>query len=235
MKKISDAISIASRPFRGQRDNLSYDAIALHHLRPLLDRFDYLPWPRPSMRPAAVLALVNDIVINNRSHIVECGAGISTLLCAAALEHVDGFIVSVDESADWLRFVEGKLSSAKLSHRVQLVHAERTILAMETNDREWYSWKKFESALGDMSIDLLVVDGPAAYGRDDREIRFPALPMLHSRLSERCCVVLDDAGREGEKRIMEKWSDLLGFGAEDLQIVSGTYVWNRGSRFYPGL
>lgn len=235
MKDISTVLSIAARPFRGRRDNLSYDAIALHHLRPLIDRFDYLPWPRPSMRPAAVLGLVNDIIINNRTQIVECGTGISTLLCAAASEEVGGFITSVDENADWLHFIESKLSFANLEHRVKIVHAERTKVSVEGRDVDWYCWEKFESELLEKTIDLLVVDGPAAYGNGDAEIRFPALPMLYSRLSEKCCVVLDDAGREGERQIMAKWSNLLGLQAEDLEIVSGTYVWNRGGRFYPGL
>ena len=54
-------------------------------------------------------------------------------------------------------------------------------------------------------IDLLLVDGPPS-GEPGRErSRYPALPALEARLAPGAAVVLDDAGRPGERWVLERW------------------------------
>jgi hypothetical protein len=67
-------------------------------------------------------------------------------------------------------------------------------------DFSWYQTDVFADLQG---IDLLVVDGPPA--RASLEARYPALPTLRDRLSPNAIVVLDDAGREDETQIVERW------------------------------
>ena len=54
-------------------------------------------------------------------------------------------------------------------------------------------------------IDMFVIDGPPAKDNYDTESRFPALPLLYSRLSDGATVILNDAAREGEKQIVQEW------------------------------
>lgn len=235
MLRINGLFSRLSRPFQRRRDDLIYDTIALEHLRPLMNRFDYLAWPRPSMRPGGVLFIVNDILINNRKRVFEFGAGISTLLSAAALEKTNGSLVSIEEDNDWLDLIRDKLTEAGLIQRATLVHAKRESMSLEGQQMNWYSQGPVEEAARTDKIDALIVDGPAAYKPNDAEIRFPALPLLEPMLSDDCVVILDDAGRSGEASIMGKWSSLLRSKPEDLQLQAGIYAWSRGKRFYPGL
>ena len=48
----------------------------------------YLPWGSGTMRPAGLVAVCNDIVLNDRRRIVELGSGISTVLFARLLAQV---------------------------------------------------------------------------------------------------------------------------------------------------
>jgi len=48
--------------------------------------------------------------------------------------------------------------------------------------------------------------------------RFPALPALADRLAPHALVILDDANREPEREIVERWQQLLpewSFGVDD--------------------
>ena len=65
---------------------------------------------------------------------------------------------------------------------------------------------------GIQAVDLLLVDGPPAYRPEIALARYPAGPYFAPRLSQRCAVFLDDAGREGEqaKAIAGRWQQELG-------------------------
>jgi hypothetical protein len=38
--------------------------------------------------------------------------------------------------------------------------------------------------------------------------RYPAFPFMQAHLAERCRIFLDDADREGEKRVLQLWTDM---------------------------
>lgn len=50
---------------------------------------------------------------------------------------------------------------------------------------------------------MLVVDGPPA--ATGPQARYPSLPMLIDRLAKNATVVLDDAHRRDELKIVEEW------------------------------
>jgi hypothetical protein len=59
----------------------------------------------------------------------------------------------------------------------------------------WYDTEIIDASLKG-KYDLVLVDGPPT---GDKLNRYPALPYLHKRLSERFSFYLDDASREGER------------------------------------
>ncbi len=61
------------------------DLHAWQILAPLLARDPYLPWTSGSMRPAALVAVCNEVVHRARTRIVECGSGMSTVVLARLL------------------------------------------------------------------------------------------------------------------------------------------------------
>jgi predicted O-methyltransferase YrrM len=69
---------------------------------------------------------------------------------------------------------------------------------------DWYDLSK----LGDISsIDLLFVDGPP--GSKNPKARHPAIAECVAKLSPRAIVVIDDAGRDGEKDMAHEFAKAL--------------------------
>ncbi len=65
----------------------------------------------------------------------------------------------------------------------------------------WYDFRADEML--PEAIDLLAIDGPPR--KLDPLVRYPARPRLFLRLRPGATVFLDDAGRAGEKRVLELW------------------------------
>ena len=88
----------------------------------------YLPWGSGSMRPAGLVAVCNDIVLNDRRRIVELGSGISTVLLARLLAQVsadggDRRLAAVEHDARWRRWVVGQLAREAVGDHVAVVDA----------------------------------------------------------------------------------------------------------------
>ncbi|MBI3722334.1 class I SAM-dependent methyltransferase [bacterium] len=112
-------------------------------------------------------------------------------------------VFSVDDDVRFLENARARLEGQALSvGQVHLVHAPlgRGTFAGVTQD--WYS----ETALAEIPgpIDLLFVDGPQGHVG-----RFPAVPAFLDRLSPRAAIVLDDANRDDERRILAAWAEIL--------------------------
>jgi Methyltransferase domain len=173
-----------------------------HHawqiLRPLLDRGGYLPWTTGSMRPAGLVTVCNDVVHGARTRVVECGSGVSTVVLARLLrERRAGGVVALEHDAHWAAFVRDQL------RREALEDVARVVDAPLRGDPPWYA----PAALAEVpaQVDLLVIDGPPAGGRDDGTSRAPALAWFAPRLVDGATVVLDDIARAGEREVVAGW------------------------------
>jgi Methyltransferase domain len=148
--------------------------------------------------------------------VVECGAGISTLVLAryAALASSEGescCIVSLEQDFETTQSVRLRLSSVSLDRFVQVVHSP-----LDANDN--YSLHNFEKVLARLPrkcIDFLVIDGPAgAIG-----CRLETLPMLLGHCLGGAKWFLDDAFRDGEMRILHQWSRLASIEVEGIYPI----------------
>src|SRR5690348_12241875 len=132
------------------------DMLAIQALAPLSP--SYLPWSQAAMRPSAVVAVLNDIVINNRSHVVECGGGVSTFYIARLLRERGGHLYTIEHDADWARLLEQSLQAEGLGDHANVVFAPLARSSHSLEDTPWYSEEKL-SCVVNSPIDLLVVDG----------------------------------------------------------------------------
>jgi len=175
------------------------DARALQALAPLSGSF--LPWTSSSMRPAAILAITGDIVTNRRRVIVECGSGNSTVFAARALaqHEISGHIHSIDHDRTWAHLTARAIIRENLQQWASVTCAELV--------DGWYDRDRLPVVDG---IDLLVVDGPPAFGSKIQMAREPALDVFWDRLAPGATVVLDDSGRQGEKRVIAAWQERHG-------------------------
>ncbi|MDQ3587095.1 MAG: class I SAM-dependent methyltransferase [Actinomycetota bacterium] len=149
--------------------------------------------------------MLNDIVINNRKRIIECGGGISTLYMARLLSTKGGHLFTIEEDPEWSEILGTMLVEHDLHDQVSIIVAPMAPTQLGVNGMPWYSSDKLEHLLDGPPIDLLVVDGPQATEHRTRMARYPALPFFAPNLSEDCTVVLDDIGRQGEQDVLLRW------------------------------
>lgn len=211
------------------------NSVALQRLQGVLSGMGYVPWTSSAVSPVAVETMLNDIVINRRSTIVECGGGVSTFLTARLLKELgreDAHVYTIDDNQAWVDVLRDSLVKYEIEEYVTIIEAplQPTDLARSASGT-WYSTDALKACDGLNAIDLLFVDGPKAGAGPNRLARYPALPFFADRLSERCTVVLDDIDREGEAEIAAAWSDRFGMDFDHRLLHGSIAIATRGSAF----
>lgn len=195
----------------------------------------YLPWPGSAIAPSSLCTILNEIQINNRKTIVEFGSGISTLYIAKVLERTGGHIVSIENDSGWSAIIKEWIDTAGLSNQVTLVDAPLAPCSISDHNLEWYQEDTVVSALSDLTIDCVLVDGPPAYEKGKELARYPALPMTYKKLSDNCVVFLDDIHRVGEKEVIKKWATYSGIKFNQHLRSDSLARGVRGSAFYSAI
>lgn len=169
--------------------------------------------------------LVEHLQSTRPKTIVELGSGTSTLIIAKTLLKLgenDIKHFSVDHEVRYLEITRKLAELNGLDDRIAFCHCP--LVYYDAYDKLWY--EGIRDRLGDQEIDLLIVDGPP--GPLQPKSRAPALPELLELLSDRCTVVLDDAGRGEEQDIAKKWSELSEFELEFQMEGHGMAILRRG-------
>ena len=200
------------------RDTLAMSALAA------LD-VGYVPWSSMAMRPLGLLTVLNDITVNGRRQVVECGGGVSTLYIARLLAtYGDGHLHTVEHDESWAVSLRGMLHREGLEAFCTVTLAP---LEPAASRGAWYSLAALR-ALDLAGIDRLLVDGPPAYARGQTHAREPAMPFFFSRLASDCTVILDDINRRGERQVVDRWETAFGIRFERRPMDGAIAVWRRG-------
>lgn len=188
------------------------DLLGLKLLENFLPKTQYLPYTSSSLSFEAIRFIANDIVVNQRRHVLEFGAGVSTLVLGALLKGLDvpGQILSLEEDERWCEIMTGIAGREGLD-TVTIVHCP---LADESAEHypQWYQAEHAKKAIL-TPVDLVIADGPSAWQENRKSSRRSAVPFLadHDLLrKESYAVYLDDCNRKAETKILEDWSDQLG-------------------------
>jgi hypothetical protein len=170
-----------------------YTALGGQSLTPLSGRW--------AMDPIGLTALIHHVDQHHPALVLELGGGTSTVWLQRALSrHGGGRLVSVDHDGRFLDATRKWLAGEPGGGLAQVRHAP--LEAMEVSGRltSWYQPSSFDDLVG---IEMLIVDGPPQ--SVGPWARFPALPLLVDRLADEAWIVLDDAERPDERRIVEAW------------------------------
>jgi len=190
------------------------DLLAFEFLAPLST--SYLPWSAFSIRPSALVNILNDLFLNNRSTIVECGSGISTFYIARLLKQNGGHLYTIEHERQWCDMMSHRLQKEGLDRLVTLIYAPLQATDLAIDNIPWYDTNAIEKQLSkETKIDLLLVDGPPAYEEHLKYSRYPAVPYFLPQLSEEYAIVLDDVNRGGEREVLSQWEALLNLKFED--------------------
>lgn len=158
--------------------------------------------PRPNdwtLDAAAISTLCQILERQKPSVIVELGSGLSTPIIAVKIKEYGGKLISVDHDREFAEATESFVAANGLQGVVDIRVAE-----LRETDKESASFWYDQSAISDISnIDLLLIDGPPK--PVDPMIRRHALPFFLDKLSPNATVMLDDANRIGERKIIDQW------------------------------
>ena len=131
--------------------------------------------------------------------ILECGSGLSTILLGLMAERNGNKVWSLEDKSFWAE----KVRSTLQRYDIKSVELCKTKL----RDYGPYWWYDPPKTKMPKNFSLVVCDGPPASTPGGR---YGMLPIMKPHLKSGCTVLLDDAGRVEERRILATWAEELG-------------------------
>lgn len=132
--------------------------------------------------------------------IVECSSGLTTVALARCCQlNGLGHVYSLENGKEYADKTHSALEEHGLGAFAAVLHVPLEKRIIQGVAYEWYGTNNLPEHL----INMLVIDGPSGFIQ--RHSRYPALPVLFDRLADGCVVIMDDAGREDEKAIVNMW------------------------------
>ena len=221
--------ALSKRSFQWLRYESVQDVEALLQLRALLGASGTTPllggW---ALDPPAMLSLVRHVLEHRPKLVVECGSGSSTAWLALALKASGaGRLVSLEHSEVYAAQTRSSLVELGLEAWAEVRASPLRPLRLGADEFNWYDASSLD---GLRDIDLLLVDGPP--GSTGPMARYPALPVLVDRLSDRASIVVDDVLRKEEKRVISRWkAQYPGLGPPlFLGARTTRFAWSRNER-----
>lgn len=166
----------------------------------------YFPITGSSLQFNSLVAVVNDIVVNNRKSYIEFGSGISTIVIAklAQINNLELKVTSIDHDEKWIVIVRNYLEYENIQN-VEFIHAPLTETNLSIENNLWYNTETLDRITKNKIYDVVLIDGPLAYRKDIQYARYPAIPYMQSKLNKTHSIFLDDTNRFGEKHITKLW------------------------------
>ena len=199
---------------------------ALQNLSAVLPANDVLPATRVwAASPDLLLVLVDLVIAERPSLVVECGSGASTLWLALAMRKfaIDGRIIALDHDPVFGSKTRGFLARHDVADLAEVRDAPLESFSLDGETYSWYARRAWEDLKG---IDLLFVDGPPA--TTGHQARYPALPLLAGSLSPVATAVLDDLIVPDMQKVLRLWLDAYpDFDSEILPLEKQAAVLRR--------
>lgn len=148
------------------------------------------------------LRIISRLALSEKPRVVvEASSGTSTIVLAKCMQiNRIGHIYSLEHDPDYAAKTEAQLRNHGLSDWATIIVAPLTEVILREKMCKWYSIDR--ENLPD-SIDMIVVDGPPL--PSGRIIRYPAGPILLSRMSKSGILIMDDANRDDERETIKIW------------------------------
>ncbi|MEO1713062.1 MAG: class I SAM-dependent methyltransferase [Bacteroidota bacterium] len=163
--------------------------------------------------------------------IVECGAGLSTIVNAYLTEAWPKTqVIGLDHSAEYAAKTKANLADHGFTEeKAKVVHAPLKSYQIAGTSWKWYDFPGSEG-LEKGSIDLLIIDGPPVHIQS--MARYPALPLLDEYLSSRARILIDDGFRPDDTAMVHRWlKEFPGWElAQTIPTEKGAYILKRVDR-----
>ncbi|MGH2934166.1 MAG: class I SAM-dependent methyltransferase [Gaiellaceae bacterium] len=164
--------------------------------------------------------LVRRLAQSRPQALLEFGSGRSTVAFAALMAdlHADtrARVFSIDEDARYLEQTRKRLEDAGLSDRVRLAHrpvCNQTVMGERT--RCYDLSDEFLAEFLELPVEVIFVDGPSGGGN----VRLATLPSVIDRVQRPCVVFLDDALRDDEIAVAQRWARIPGVRLRGVHVI----------------
>ena len=136
---------------------------------------------------------------------LEAGSGLSSIIIGSALRlNNNGKSISLEHDKIYANTTKENLEINGISHIVDVKYCP---LKNYTDIGQSWKWYDIDNLNLINKIDILVIDGPP--GATQFLARYPAVFLLHEHFSNRTLILLDDANRNDESIIIQKWIGFL--------------------------
>ncbi len=155
-----------------------------------------------ALSPDLLEVLVNMLKENKPQNIVECGSGLSTIICGYMVkQNGSGHVLSLEHHRLFYETTKNNIKLHGLEEYITLIYAPLTRIRI--NDQEWLWYDLLEVQKNIDHIDFLIIDGPP--GNTQRNARYPAIPALINYFSDEVLIVVDDSNRKEDKESIDRW------------------------------
>jgi predicted O-methyltransferase YrrM len=185
--------------------------------------------PLPPMRDWAISPDFANIIISlirecRPKVVLELGSGVSTLIAAYTLEeNKAGAVVSLDHDAQFAATTIDNIAKHGLQAIATVTPAPLKEIKIHGKSWQWYDLEQLRDP---KPVDLLIVDGPPV--TTQKLARYPAMPVLFPLLSADAVILLDDAHRADETKIVNLWLQEFGsFKKENINAEKGATILRR--------
>lgn len=172
-------------------------------------------WAISSDSAKAIIEIFNN---NTVKKVLDIGSGTSSVIFGYLLEGTKGAsVVSVDHDINFSEITKNNLKIHGLSDIVKVYSKPLKKQIVKNKTYIWYDLPDIED------IDMVLVDGPPA--KTQKYARYPALPLVYSKLSKKAIVILDDYDREDEREVVRRWlKEYPDFTLEEIRTDKGLAV-----------
>ncbi len=167
-----------------------------------------VPYPLPlggwALDHEAAAMLAREVATTRPGTVVELGSGASTLVIGLQLRRTgSGHLYSLEHDPVYAERTRRHVRALDLESVVSVLDAPLVPLTIGSETYAWYQVPGTVAGLG--RVDLLLVDGPPQATDREGTPRYPALPVFSAQLQPGSVVMADDAGRDAEQRMLERW------------------------------
>jgi predicted O-methyltransferase YrrM len=168
-----------------------------------------VPYPLPlggnwALSWDAAVLLAREVAIGRPRTVVELGSGGSSIVVGLQLREAGvGHLYSLDHDAAFAALTRRHVVAQGLDDVVSVLDAPLVAQEIAGSTFRWYDVPSEVEALD--RIDLMIVDGPPQATDRDGTPRYPALPVLASKLGPGSVVFVDDGNRDAERRMLDRW------------------------------
>ena len=194
-----------------------------------------IPSTTYSLQPVTTHWVLNEIMINNRTKILELGAGTSTQIFAQAFRLLaengpERQLYSIEENEYWTSHVNKTIAGDGNSAYAQVHYVPRK----EGPGGYWYDEEALSRVLKDFKPDVIVVDGPSIKRVNKATDRARVFHYFRDRMNPTgYTIFIDDTTRPAERKLVQDWAAYMGAEATYMNAYLGVATKGEGFNSRP--